>query len=193
MTIRKPTEADYHEVESVIRESFWNVYREGAIEHYVLHNMRQDKDFVPELEYVCEENKSIVAAIAYMLSDIKADDGKDKKILLLGPVGVLPKFQAKGYGKKLIEYTLDKAKALNYPCVVLSGNPFYYSQFGFESASNYGIYYKGLDKNEQSPFFMLKVFDEDKIKELRGVYSDPPVYYPDDAAVKEYDKLFCKE
>ena len=192
MTIRQPLPAEYHKVESAIREAFWNVYREGAIEHYVLHNMRQEKDFVPELEYIIEEDGSIVAAIAYMLAKIKADDGKDKKILLLGPVGVLPKYQTKGYGKALIEYTLDKAKNLNYPCVVLSGNPFYYSQFGFESASNYGIYYKGLDKEAQSPFFMIKIFDEDKAKKLKGVYSDPIVYYPSDANVKEYDKLFIE-
>lgn len=190
MNIRKAAPKDYLETEGVIRRAFWNVYREGAIEHYVLHSMRQESDFIPELEYIIEEDGRIVAAIAYMFSDIKTDSGEDKKILLLGPVGVLPDYQEKGYGRALIEYTLDKADTLRYPAVVLSGNPFYYSRFGFESASAYGIYYKGLDKTQQSPFFMIKVFDEDKVKKLKGIYSDPEVYYPSESAVREYDRLY---
>ena len=34
--IRLETPADHVEVEYLIRESFWNVYRPGCLEHYVL-------------------------------------------------------------------------------------------------------------------------------------------------------------
>lgn len=41
--IRNETPADYDEVESLVRESFWNVYRPGCLEHYVLHCLRKDE------------------------------------------------------------------------------------------------------------------------------------------------------
>ena len=35
--IRVETPPDYAEAENLARESFWNVYRRGCLEHYVLH------------------------------------------------------------------------------------------------------------------------------------------------------------
>ena len=54
--IRKETPSDYREVENLIRESFWNVYRPGCLEHYVLHCLRDDPAFVPELGFVMEKD-----------------------------------------------------------------------------------------------------------------------------------------
>ena len=34
--IRLEKKKDYREVENLVRESFWNVYRPGCLEHYVL-------------------------------------------------------------------------------------------------------------------------------------------------------------
>ena len=42
-TIRLEEKKDYREVENLVRESFWNVYRPGCSEHYVLHVLRDDK------------------------------------------------------------------------------------------------------------------------------------------------------
>lgn len=47
--IRLETPADYREVENLTREAFWNVYRPGCLEHYILHSYRGKPDFVPEL------------------------------------------------------------------------------------------------------------------------------------------------
>lgn len=55
MIIRKETEKDYFEVENLTREAFWNVYRPGCMEHFVLHNLRGDKCFVKDLDYVIEK------------------------------------------------------------------------------------------------------------------------------------------
>ena len=49
ITIRLETKDDYRAVENLTRESFWNVYRPGCMEHYVLHCYRDDPAFVPEL------------------------------------------------------------------------------------------------------------------------------------------------
>lgn len=47
LTIRLETEKDYEAVENLTREAFWNVYKPGCAEHYVLHVLRNDPDFVP--------------------------------------------------------------------------------------------------------------------------------------------------
>ena len=48
------TKEDYRAVENLTRVSFWNVYRPGCMEHYVLHCYRNDPAFVPELDFVME-------------------------------------------------------------------------------------------------------------------------------------------
>ena len=53
--IRNEKEQEYREVENLVRESFWNVYRPGCTEHYVLKKLRDDKDFVEELDFVMEK------------------------------------------------------------------------------------------------------------------------------------------
>ena len=45
--IRKETPDDYRAVEELTRESFWNVYKPGADEHYFVHMMRSHPDFLP--------------------------------------------------------------------------------------------------------------------------------------------------
>ncbi len=60
MIIRREEEKDYFENETLIREAFYNIYRPGCIEHYVLHKLRNDKCFMPLLDYVIEEDDSFL-------------------------------------------------------------------------------------------------------------------------------------
>ena len=63
--IRKETEADFFEVENLTREAFWNVYKPGCDEHYVLHCYRKNPDFIPELSLVLELDKKIIGHVMY--------------------------------------------------------------------------------------------------------------------------------
>lgn len=49
--IRLEKKEEQREVENLVRESFWNVYRPGCLEHYVLHQLRNDESFVTELDF----------------------------------------------------------------------------------------------------------------------------------------------
>lgn len=189
MIIRRETEKDCFDVENLTREAFWNVYRPGCMEHLVIHNLRNDKCFVKDLDYVIEKDGKIIANIVYALAKI-VDETVEKEVLIFGPVSVLPEYQKQGYGEKIINFTLDKAKELGYPAVVITGNPDYYGKFGFTECSSYGIFYEGLSKTEPAPFFMIKVLDEDKAKRLNGVYSDPSCYAVDEKLLEEFDKKF---
>ena len=73
--IRRETPEDYAAVEHLTREAFWNVYRPGCTEHYVVHVLRQDRDFVPELDLVMERDGELIGHVLYMRAKIVADDG----------------------------------------------------------------------------------------------------------------------
>ena len=75
--IRLERKEEYREVENLVRESFWNVYRPGCLEHYVLNQLRNDPDFVPELDFVMEKNGVLIGQNIFMRAVIKSDDGRD--------------------------------------------------------------------------------------------------------------------
>lgn len=190
MIIRLEKEKDYFETENLTREAFWNVYREGCFEHLIIHNLRKDKSFVKELDYCIEIDNKIIANIVYAKGKLKLENGNIREILIFGPVSVLPEYQKKGYGEKLINYTIEKAKELGFDAIVIMGNPNYYKKFGFESCSKYKIYYEGIDKNEEAPFFMIKILNDNNIENLKGIYSDPDCYKADEKELEEFDKKF---
>lgn len=61
--IRLEKKEEYREVENLVRESFWNVYRPGCLEHYVLNQLRNDEAFVPDLDFVLEKRAGSSARI----------------------------------------------------------------------------------------------------------------------------------
>lgn len=190
MIIRLEEEKDYFETENLTREAFWNVYREGCFEHLIIHNLRKDKSFVKELDYCIEIDNKIIANIVYAKGKLKLENGNIREILIFGPVSVLPEYQKKGYGEKLINYTIEKAKELGFDAIVIMGNPNYYKKFGFESCSKYKIYYEGIDKKEETPFFMIKILNDNNIENLKGIYSTPDCYKVDEKELEEFDKKF---
>ena len=190
MIIRLEEEKDYFEVENLTREAFWNVYRPGCFEHLVIHNLRKDKCFVKDLDYVLELNNQLIANIVYAKGNLKLDNGTNRDVLIFGPVSVLPEYQKKGYGEQLINFTMNKAKELGYNEIIITGNETYYKKYGFESCSIYNIYYEGLDKTLEYPFFMINIFDKSKFNINGATYSDPFCYNINENELKEFDKKF---
>lgn len=188
--LRLETEKDYREVENLTREAFWNKYRPGCMEHYILHRYRTNPDFVRELDYLIEENSKIVAHIMYSRAVIEADNGQIVQILIFGPVSVLPEMQNKGYGSAIIRYTLNKAAELGYGAVAITGNPGYYHRFGFLSGSSVGIYYAGIPREEEAPFFMVKELRNGFLNGITGTYHDPKGYETNEDKVEAFDSSF---
>jgi putative acetyltransferase len=67
------------------------------------------------------------------------DGGPGIRAVGLAPVGVLPEYQGKGAGARLIRAGLEACREAGYDAVVLLGEPGYYSRFGFERASDHGL------------------------------------------------------
>lgn len=181
---------DYRAVEKLVRESFWNVYRPGCSEHYVIHVLRDDPAFVKELDFVMEENGSIIGQNVFMRNAVAADDGRSVPILTMGPICIAPALKRRGYGKALLDYSLERAAAMGFGAVMFEGNIEFYGKSGFDVASKFGIRYHGLPEGADSSFFLCKELIKGYLDGITGVYTTPAGYFVDDADVEEFDKGF---
>lgn len=80
IVIRLEEKSDYREVENLVRDSFWNVYRPGCLEHYVLNQLRYDPAFVPELDFVMYREGELIGQNIFVRTAIAADDGRSISI-----------------------------------------------------------------------------------------------------------------
>ena len=188
--IRPETEADFRAVENLVREAFWNVYRPGCLEHYVIHVLRDDPAFVKELDFVMELDGELIGQNLFMKTHIDADDGRTVEVLTMGPIGIAPERKRQGYGKKLLDYSLEKAKALGFGAVLFEGNIGFYGKSGFDYARNFGIRYHDLEEGEDDSFFLCKELIPGYLKDVTGVYQTPQGYYVQDEDVENFDKEF---
>lgn len=176
-SIRVEEERDYSTVESLVRESFWNVYRPGCTEHYVLHQLRSNPDFIPELAFVMEADGKIIGQNVFVKAQITKNDGTAFPILTMGPICIANEYKRKGYGKILLDYSLEKAKALGYGAVCFEGNIDFYGKSGFYFASKFGIKYHGLPEGMEADFFLCKELKTGYLDGITGVYATPKPYF----------------
>ena len=181
---------DCAQVENLVRESFWNVYRPGCSEHYVIHTLRDDPAFVKELDFVMEKDGRIIGQNMFMKTVINADDGRIVPVLTMGPICIEPSLKRKGYGKKLLDYSLVEARKLGFGAVLFEGNIAFYGKSGFGYASEFGIRYHDLPEDADSSFFLCKELISGYLDGVTGVYQTPQGYYVDDNDVEEFDKAF---
>lgn len=181
---------DYRVVENLVRESFWNVYRPGCLEHYVLNQMRENADFIKELDFVMKKDGKIIGQNVFVKAIIKADDGRDIPILAMGPICITPELKRKGLGKKLLDYSLEKAKELGFGAICFEGNIDFYGKSGFTFASKFGIRYHDLPEDVDASFFLCKEFIDGYLNGITGEYAPPAVYMVDEEKAEEFDKQF---
>ncbi len=193
VTFRHEEEKDYRAVENLVREAFWNVYRPGCQEHYVLHRLRDDPAFVKELDYLMEKDGELIGQNMFMRAHISADDGREIPILAMGPICVAPAYKRQGYGKLLLDYTLDRTAALGYGALCFEGNIGFYGKSGFTFASRFGIRYHGLPEGEDASFFLCKELISGYLAGVTGEYAPPEGYYcaeQEPAEFEAFEALF---
>ncbi len=188
--IRLETPNDYRKVENLTREAFWNVYRPGCMEHYVLHCYRDREDFVPELDFVMEKDGKIIGHVMYVRAKIQADDGREIPIMTFGPISIAPEYKRKGYGKALLDYSMEKAKKMGVGALCMEGNIDFYGKSGFVVASTKGIHYYAEPREEEVPYFLLKELKEGFLDGITGVYHTPEGDFVDEKAVEKFDADF---
>ncbi len=183
--IRKENEADYEKVEEITRKCFWNLYIPGCNEHYLVHVMRSHKDFLPELSLVIEVDDQMIGNIMYTKAKLVDESGNEKNILTFGPVCILPEYQRKGYGKKLLEYSFEQAVTLNYDVIVIFGNPNNYVSRGFKSCKKYQVCLEG---GIYPSAMMVKELIPDALDGRKWIYYQSPVMEIDEQEAEHYDE-----
>jgi len=188
--LRTERPADYCAAENMTREAFWNFYSPGCNEHYLLHIMRDCSAFVPELDIVAVHDGKIIGNIIYTKAVIAGDDGVEHGVLGMGPIAVLPEYQNKGVGGKLIAYTKNLARDMGYPAILLYGDPDYYCRHGFVPAEQFGI--RTAD-NMYAVAHQVCELRENVMSCITGRYIEDAVYELDETAAAEFDKVFAQK
>lgn len=188
--IRLERKEEHAEVENLIREAFWNVYRPGCLEHYVIHQLRSDPAFVPELDFVMEKDGKLIGQNMFMRAEICADDGRKIPILTMGPICITPELKRQGYGKKLLDVSLEQATKLGYGALCFEGNIGFYGKSGFTYGRDFGLRYRGLPAEADDSFFLCKELIPGCLTGITGEYGPPQGYYVDEQEAEEFDKAF---
>ena len=204
MNIRLEETKDYREVENLTREAFWNVYRPGCTEHYVLNQYRTNPDFIPELDFVMErlrvgdgtsgmEDNKIIGHVMFSKAEIILDDGTHFPSWTFGPISIHPDYKRKGYGLKLLKYAIDKAKEKGIGLLQMEGNIVFYKHAGFDLASKMKIHYHAEPRDSEVPYFLAQELIPGYWGNREGTYCPPKGYFVADEnpeAFEAYEATF---
>jgi putative acetyltransferase len=129
--IRVATDDDWAAILDVHRRAFGR-----DDEARVADEVRASDAFIPHLSFVAMSGDRVAG---HVLTSWVGLEGSERRLLLLGPIGVLPELQGRGIGSGLVRASLDAARSLGEPVLLLEGNPKYYGRFGFVRADELGL------------------------------------------------------
>ncbi|MGB1582616.1 MAG: GNAT family N-acetyltransferase [Solirubrobacterales bacterium] len=107
---------------------------EDATEADLVSRLRASEAWVPELSLVVQQEEQLVAHALF--SRVTAGESE---ALVLGPVAILPDHQRGGLGTALVRMGLERARGLNFECVVAIGPPAFLAACGFRPAAARGL------------------------------------------------------
>ncbi|MBR6470224.1 MAG: GNAT family N-acetyltransferase [Victivallales bacterium] len=176
--------------ESLVREAFWNVYRPGCLEHFVLHEFRSRPEFCPALNLLLIRHGEIIGQAMYVKNVLRTSSQEELPILTLGPICIHPAHQRKGFGKLLLDQSLVLAAETEAVGVFLEGNVGFYGKSGFVVASTMGVHYMDEPADEPVPYFLGKELKEGVLQGLPMQYRVPEGYFVDEKLAEEFDRQF---
>jgi len=186
-TIRLETPADHRRVEEITRAAFWNLHGPGCDEHYLAHILRNHPDFISELDYLIEVDGVVVGSIMYTRSTLVDEAGREEPVLTFGPVSVLPEYQGRGIGSRLISFTFQEALKLGYPGNVIFGNPGHYVGLGFRSCARFGI---STPDHRFPTALLVKELSPGALENRKRVFRESQAYGFESEAAAKFDAGF---
>ena len=137
--IRKKIQSDNGTIENLLSKTFGP----GRYARSV-YRLRENKPYLDDYSYVYSLDSKILASISFCETLIN----NSYTGLLLGPWAVEPNQVGKGYGKKLVKYSLDKI-SINSQIyfIIVVGEYDYYKEFGFNKLDNHFVFYGPVNKN----------------------------------------------
>lgn len=192
ITVRNIREEDHYAVECVTKKAFWNLNMPGCDEHYLVHQIWNYPDYVPQISLVALKEGEIVGVILYVKAFLKT---KTQEIpsLTFGPLCVLPELQKQGIGEMLLKRSMQLAIEAGFDSVFICGVPAYYPKFGFQTADQFHI---TMPDGTNFDAFMGIELKKGSLKGIKGVFYEPVIYNGDVhnkeylEVVDEFDKGF---
>lgn len=132
--IRQERQKDYQQIRDLVREAFAHAEHSDGDEHNLIERIRLSTDYIPELSLVAESDDIILGHIMFSRIFVGQTEA-----IALAPLSVRTDWQRKGIGKLLVAVGHRQARKMGYFCSMVLGNPDYYSKFGYEKTSSYGI------------------------------------------------------
>ena len=170
--IRLETKNDWYNVELMTQHAFWNKHHLGCDEHYLVHTLRQHKDYLPELSRIAVKDGQVIGCIMYSKSQV-VDDGATHEVLTFGPLCVEPKWQGRGVGEMLLRETMNLAAAAGYKGIVIFGEPDYYPRLGFRTCDNFNI---TTADGKNFDAFMAIELAEGSMEGMKGKFYETDVF-----------------
>ena len=165
--------------------AFWNLHGPGCNEHYMVHRLRSEKEYLPEISRVAELDGRVVGAVFY--SEAKVVDGDiERKVLTFGPLAVEPTCFSMGIGSMLLKETLPLAKEAGYAGIVICGEPDYYPRHGFVTCDRFDIHHPAFGNS--NAFMALPLSEE--FYDIHGLFYEAAVF--EECEDEEKVRLFTK-
>ena len=189
LIIRKEKKEDYKNTEYMALRAFWNIHGPGCNEHYLVHILREDEFYLPELSRVAELDGKIVGLIMYSKAKVVEDNGKEHEMITFGPLCVEPTLHNSGVAKALLEETIPLARDAGYLGICIYGEPDYYLKRGFKTCDNFGI---TTPDGSNFDAFMAYPLDEEKFANVHGKFYESKVFEAanDEGLVEDFNKKF---
>lgn len=149
-------------------------YRKIDEKQNVLRCYRNDPAFVSELDFVMELNNELIGQVIYVRSEIDCDNGRKAPIMTFGPIGIAPEYKRQGYGKRLLDYSMEKAKETGVGALVVTGNILFYGKSGFVPAKTKGVRYAD---DPEADYLLIKELIPGFLDGISGTYKDPEGYF----------------
>lgn len=166
--IRPEEERDFHGSELAAKLAFWNLHQQGCDEHLLVNKLRRHESYIPSLTRVAEYEGEIIGGIYYAVAHVE-----NTEVLTFGPLCVIPKYENRGVGGALLRCTLEEARKMGYPGIVIYGEPGYYPRFGFKTTDHFGI---TREKGGYAPSLMGYEFAEGALSAIPGRFFEPSPY-----------------
>src|SRR5262249_35127151 len=161
---RKETPHDYSAIRELNERAFG-----AAVEAKLVDMLRAAKKVV--LSLVAVHQNRIIGHILF--SPVTVTEAPENfRAVGLAPMSVLPQFQNRGIGSKLVREGLEACKREGYAVVVVLGHAKYYPRFGFLRAKDYGLdnEYDAVDS------FMVLELQEGFLGTIRGLVKYAPEF-----------------
>jgi len=149
--------------------------------------MRKSKAYISNLDLTAVFENKIIGHIISTRAKVIDAQNNEHEILCVEPFSILPEYQNKGIGSKLLNESIIVAKESGYIGMILFGNPEYYHRFGFRNAKEYGLTTKDGKNFEQ---FMALEFQSNGLDNVKGRFFEDDTFETNPGDLIEFEKKF---